>query len=53
MRVFDKAVGCDARSGFRFAGLGHARGADAIVVALEPEYIYAESFSSSHTLISD
>jgi len=28
----------DARSGFRFAELGHVRGADAIVLALKPEY---------------
>ena len=28
----------DPRSGFRFAELGHARGADAIVLALKPEY---------------
>jgi hypothetical protein len=28
----------DARSGFRFAELGHARGADAILLALKPEY---------------
>jgi hypothetical protein len=28
----------DVRSGFRFAELGHARGADAIVLALKPEY---------------
>jgi hypothetical protein len=28
-----------ARSGFRFAELGHARGADAIVLALKPEYV--------------
>ncbi len=28
----------DARSGFRFAELGNARGADAIVLALKPEY---------------
>ena len=29
----------DTRSGFRFAELGHARGADAIVLALKPEYV--------------
>src|SRR5205823_8343955 len=28
----------DARSGFRFAELGNARGADAIMLALKPEY---------------
>ena len=28
----------DPRAGFRFAELGHARGADAIVLALKPEY---------------
>jgi hypothetical protein len=28
----------DPRSGFRFAELGHARGANAIVLALKPEY---------------
>src|SRR5512132_3407955 len=29
---------CDARARFRFAELGNARGADAILLALKPEY---------------